>query len=94
MSNPVASSMLLSAALTASLCSTRAQQAVAPAQQTAFDARQLWLVAHEKKEKPVFDIDPDDLAIADLRSPVRFDRLHLVDQHQAATQSLSSRMTI
>jgi hypothetical protein len=89
--------MLLGAALAASLFFARAQQAVAPpasASSSAVDAMQLSLVAHDKRDKPVLDLKPDDLTITDDGSPVRLDNLRLVDQHQVARQFFSPRMTI
>ena len=97
MSNHLASSMLLGAALSASLLFARAQQAVAPpalASPSAVDAMQLYLVAHDKRDKSVVDLKPDDLTITDDGSPVRLDNLRLVDQHQEPRQVFSPRMTI
>ena len=84
--------MLLGAALTASLLYAHAQQAVArpaSASPSAVDAMQLYLVAHDKIDKPVLDLKPDDLTITDDGSPVRLDNLRLVDQHQEPEQVVS-----
>jgi VWFA-related protein len=84
--------MLLGSALAASLFFARAQQAVAPpasASPSAVDAMQLYLVAHDKKDKPVLDLKPDDLTISDSGSPVRLDNLRLVDQRQQPKQAVS-----
>jgi|HubBroStandDraft_1064217.scaffolds.fasta_scaffold06662_6 VWFA-related protein len=86
MSNRLASSLPLGAALAASLFCARAQQLVAPpasAAPSAVDAMQLYLVAHDKKDKPVLDLKPDDLTLTDDGSPVKLDNLHLVNQHRA-----------
>jgi hypothetical protein len=92
MSNHLASSMLLGAALAASLFFARAQQAVAPpasASSSAVDAMQLSLVAHDKRDKPVLDLKPDDLTITDDGSPFRQDNLRLADHQQKARQLVS-----
>jgi VWFA-related protein len=82
-------SMLLGAALAASVLAARAQQGVPPAASATpnvVDAMQLYLVARDKKDKPVLDLKPDDFTITDNGSPVRIDDLQLVDQHQNARQ--------
>jgi VWFA-related protein len=92
MSNHLASRLLLGAALAASLLFARAQQAVAPpasASPSAVDAMQLYLVVHDKRDKPVLDLKPEDLTITDSGSPVRLDNLRLVDQHRGARQLVS-----
>jgi len=92
MSDHLASNILLGAALTASLLFARAQQVVAPpvsASSSAVDAMQLYLVVHDKRDKPVLDLKPDDLTITDSGSPVKLDNLRLVDQHQGAKQFVS-----
>src|ERR1700691_5963148 len=92
MNNNLASRMLLGAALAASLFFARAQQAVAPpasASPSAVDARQLYLVAHDKRDKPVLDLKPDDLTITDDGSPAGLDNLRLVYQHQEPKQVVS-----
>ena len=97
MSNRLATSMLLGAALAASLFLARAQQAVAPpasAEPSALDAMQLYLVAHDRRDKPVLDLMPDDLTITYDGSPVKLDNLRLVGQRPEATQAVSPRMTI
>ncbi len=92
MSNRLVWSMLLGAALANSLLFARAQQAVAPpapASSSAVDAMQLYLSAHDKRDKPVLDLKPDDLTITDEGSPVKLDNLRLVDQQQKAKQLVS-----
>ena len=82
--------MLFGVALSASLFFARAQQAPAPpASPSAVDARQLYLVVHDKKDKPVLDLKPEDLTITDDGSPIRLDNLRLVDQHKDARQVVS-----
>src|SRR5208283_18627 len=86
MSNQLASSLLLGSVLTGSLLFARAQQAVAPpasASPSSVDAMQLYLVAHDKRDKPVLDLKPEDLTLTDDGSPVSLDNLQLVDQHRA-----------
>jgi VWFA-related protein len=92
MSNRLASSMLLGAALSASHFFARAQQAVAPPASpslSAVDAMQLYLVAHDKRDKPVLDLKPDDLTITEDGSPVRLDNLRIVDPHQEPKQAVT-----
>jgi VWFA-related protein len=92
MSNHLASSMLLSAALSASFFFARAQQEQAPpapASPSAVDARQLYLVVHDKRDKAVLDLKPDDLTIIDDGSPVRLDNLRLINQDKEAKQAVS-----
>jgi hypothetical protein len=50
---------------------------------------QLYLVVHDKRDKPVLDLKPEDLTITDSGSPVRLDNLRLVDQHRGARQLVS-----
>jgi VWFA-related protein len=50
---------------------------------------QLYLVVHDKKERPVLDLKPDDLTITDDGSPVKLGDLRLVDQQQKAKQLVS-----
>ncbi len=86
MSGRLASSLLLGPALAASLLFARAQQAVAPpasASPSSVDAMQLYLVVHDKRDKPVLDLKPEDLTLTDDGSPVRLENLELVDQHRA-----------
>ena len=84
--------MLLGAALGASLSFAGAQQAVAPsvpASASSVDAMQLYLVAHDRRDRPIIDLKPGDLTITDDGTPVRLDNLRLVDQRQEPKQLVS-----
>jgi len=86
MSNHLALRVLLGAALAASPFFARAQQLITPpasASPAAVDAMQLYLVVHDKKDKPVLDLKPDDLTITDNGSPIKLDNLRLVNEHRA-----------
>lgn len=101
MRNHWVSSTLLGVALAASLFLARAPQAAAPTSPTppdpasprAVDTLQPYLIAHDKKDKPVLDLKPDDLTITDDGSLAKLDNLRLVDQHQEPTQVFSPRIT-
>ena len=70
------------AVLSAFLFFARAQQAPASSEAASpgsADARQLYLVAHDKKGDPVLDLKPGDLTITDDGSPLRLDDLRLVE---------------
>lgn len=89
MNNRFASRMLFSAVLASSLFCARAQQPAVPpttASLSAVDAMQLYLVVHDKKDKPVLDLKPDDLTLTEDGAPARLDHLRLVDQHQDPKQ--------
>jgi hypothetical protein len=97
MSNPLAWSVLLGAAPAAAPLLARVRQAVASpgaASPSAADARQLDLVVHDKKGKPVLHLQPDDLTIAGSRSPVRLENLRLVEQLRNPIQLFSLEVTI
>ncbi len=94
MSNHRASRILAGVVLAASLFFARAQQAVAPpalasASANSADVMQIYLVAHDKKDKPVLDLKPDDLTITDDGTPVKLDHLRLADQHHDPKQVVS-----
>ncbi len=62
------------------------QTAPAAASPDATDAKQLYLVVHDKRDVPIVDLKPEDLAMTEDGSPVKLNNLQLVDQRQKAKQ--------
>ncbi len=74
--------------LAASLPPAPAEQPLEPASVSspaADEAMQLYLVVHDKHDRPVLDLKPEDLALTDDGSPAKLDNLQLVNSRKPAT---------
>ncbi|MGA8043323.1 MAG: VWA domain-containing protein [Terracidiphilus sp.] len=79
--------LVFDAALVTGLHGVPANQPDPPAavvRPAATDAMQLYLVVHDKHDKPVLDLKPDQLTITDDGSPVKLDSLQFVDRQKQA----------
>lgn len=88
MSRRLSVSLLLVAGLAASQFYGRAEEIAKPPAldvPATADAMQLYLVVHDKRDKPVLDLKPEELALTDDGSPAKLDGLHYVDHQKQAT---------
>ncbi len=75
--------------LVAFVPSVRAQQAATPVVKNSpasADEMQIFLVAHDKKGRPVSDLKPDELSVTDDGSPVKLDDFRFVNGNQQPPQ--------
>ena len=88
MKDLLTASLFFGGALALSLPSGGANPAFTPPAADAShtsDAMQLYLVVHDKHDKPVLDLKPEELNVTDDGSPVRLDDLRLISGTKAAT---------
>ena len=88
MKHLLTASLFFSAALASSLSAGAASVASTPGaadtSQTS-DAMQIYLVVHDKHDKPVLDLKPEELNVTDNGSPVRLNDLRLINGTRTAT---------